>query len=162
MAVKLHQSGDSRVILWALEQMQQEWPELDLFRWAKGESLQSKSEWIAANARFWLVWHGERLVGYLAATDQGRGRWVFHFGGRRVLPPNIFLSGWREFLEIAEREGVRLVAAYIPPERPAVRRMARLFQFRRFSKILWAWEAVYRNSNRRQRLRQKRPRKTRT
>lgn len=154
MAVKMLYEDEARWILHAMEILQQEWPELDLFRWAEGTGLKAQSEWIAANAHFWQVWNGGRIHGFIAAVDLGRGRWAVHFGNRRAFRSGgEMVAAWRKFVDIAASGGTRLLVAYIPAERPGIRRVARIFHFRRFSQTLWVLNPTHRNSNRRQRKR---------
>jgi len=133
----VHEPG-AEGILQTLEVFTQEWPERDLFRWAKADGLQGKAEWIADHAHLWQVWQGKRLIGYFAAVDLGRGRWSVHFGGRRAISSGrAMLVAWRKVQAVFQVNGVRLLVAYIPPERPEIERAARIFHFRKFKK-LWA------------------------
>jgi hypothetical protein len=145
--MKLTHEPDTAGILHTLVIFTQEWPERDLFRWAKADELQSKAEWIADHAHLWQVWQGGRLVGYFAAVDFGRGRWSVHFGGRRPIPSGrAMLVAWRKLQAVFRANGVRLLVAYIPPERPEIQRAARIFQFRQF-KTLWALNLKHPISN---------------
>jgi hypothetical protein len=124
---------------------QQEWPELDLFRWTDGED---KAGWMSEHAHIWHVWSNGRLVGYFAAVDLGRGRWSVHFGSRRSIQVGReMLMAWRKIEQIAEVNAVRMMVAYIPPGRPDIQRAARIFKFRKFSQALWALN-LRQNSNR--------------
>lgn len=139
MAVRLYQECDTVAIRDTLAIFQQDWPDLNLFEWAEGDGLAAKAEWIARHVYFWHVWTGERLGGYFAAVDFGRGRWSVHFGSRRSLKVGReMLVAWRKIEQIAELNAVRMMVAYIPLTRPDIQRAARIFKFRQFSETLWA------------------------
>jgi len=139
MALRLDREHEAWGIACAMIRVERDWPGLDLFAWVKQTTDFKRALWIAHWARWWHVWDGEQYLGYVAATDSGRGRWVFHFGAvagidhARVMP-----RAWRLFLDEASAKGVRIVAVYIPDECPEIRRLARIFKLRRFSKRLWA------------------------
>lgn len=147
MAVTLCQECDPRSIRDTLAIFQQDWPDLNLFEWAEGDGLAAKAEWIGQHVYFWHVWTGERLAGYFAAVDLGRGRWSIHFGSRRSQKVGRdMLVAWRKIEQIAQMNEVRLMVAYIPPTRPDIQRAARIFQFRQF-KTLWAQNLKHPTSN---------------
>lgn len=138
MAVRLCQECDPRFIRDVLAIFQQDWPDLNLFEWAEGVGLATKAEWIGRYAYFWHVWSCDRLAGYFAAVDLGRGRWSIHFGSRRSQKVGReMLVAWRKIEQIAKMNEVRLMVAYISLERPDIQRAARIFKFRQF-KTLWA------------------------
>lgn len=135
MAVNLAYDEDPDSIRSAMAILRMDWPDIELFRWAESP------EWIAHHAHWWHVWDGESFAGFLAAVDLGRRRWAFHFGARRSFSGGrVMLAAWSRFLAIAEAEGVGLVVAYIPEERPEIRRVARIFKFRRFNQKLWVFQ----------------------
>lgn len=134
MALTLCYEDDVGAIRDAMAIIRQEWPGRDLLQWAESP------EWAARHAHWWQVWEGDRWLGYIAAVDLNRGRWAFHFGCRRRFDrARAMLEAWDLFLKVAEANGVRILAAYIPLERPEIRRAARIFNFRRFSETLWVY-----------------------
>lgn len=139
MAIKIERETESWGIACAMMRVERDWPDLSLFEWVKQPTDFKQALWVAHWARWWHVWDDTQYLGYVAATDSGKGRWSFHFGAvagidhARVMP-----RAWRLFLREAASEGVRIVAVYIPTERPEIRRLARIFKLRRFSKTLWA------------------------
>ena len=134
MALTLCYEDSTQAIADAMAIIRQEWPDRDLLQWAESP------DWVAGHAHWWHVWDDGRWLGYMAAVDRGRDRWVFHFGCRRQFDrPRVMLEAWAIFLSVAKINHIRLLAAYIPLERPEIRRAARIFNFRRFSTTLWVY-----------------------
>lgn len=120
-------------------------------------------KWITSDSKvleiagWWHVWRdGYRWIGYIAAQDVGKDRWLFHFGNRPGLPPAALLSAWRAFLKIAISRKVRLLAAYIPLEDARIQRAAKLFKFRQINSELWVYQSQksQRSNHQRQQLQQ--------
>jgi hypothetical protein len=137
MAVELKRTADAAIIALAMEVVEDDWPEHDLFEWLDCKDRMKRSLWAASHARWWNVWDRGLFCGYIAAVDDGKGRWYVHFGAVAGIVPTVFAKAFRKFLKLAQAEGVRIVAAYISMNRADVHRLARILKFRRFEATLW-------------------------
>lgn len=140
MAIAISYEDQADAIFSAMLILNADWPSLNLFRWAEGDTLKEKASWVSESAYWWAVWDSGEFQGVMAAVDMGHGRygtrWAAHFASRRhVNHQKVFLKCWKSFLSMAQANGVGLIAAYIPVDRGEISRLAKIMKFRKFGSL---------------------------